>query len=134
MEPQTHLKGARILLVEDNEINREIVLELLSDEGIVVATAINGQQALEMLARERYDGVLMDCRMPVMDGFAATRALRERPELRDLPVIAITGDALESDRRKALAAGMNDHIAKPIDIDNVLATLARWIRPRPDRS
>jgi CheY-like chemotaxis protein len=134
MDSQTNLKGARILLVDDNEINREVALVLLTDEGLVVDVATDGQQAVDMLARERYDCVLMDCRMPVMDGFAATRALRERPELRDLPVIAMTGDTLESDRRKALAAGMNDHIAKPINIDEVLATLARWIPPTHGRS
>jgi CheY-like chemotaxis protein len=125
------LEGARILLVEDNEINREVALELLSGEGVVVDVATDGREALQMLARERYDGVLMDCRMPVMDGFAATRALREMPGLQTLPVIAMTADALESDREKALAAGMNDHIAKPIDLDEMVAKLRRWIvRPR----
>jgi len=126
------LKGARVLLVEDNEFNREMMLLLLTDEGIVASVATDGREALEMLSRERFDGVLMDCQMPVMDGFAATRALRERPELRELPVIAMTAEALAGDREKALAAGMNDYISKPIDVDVVLATLARWIRPRQD--
>jgi CheY-like chemotaxis protein len=128
----SNLKGARILLVEDNEFNREMMLVLLSDEGIVASVAADGCEALELLARERFDGVLMDCQMPVMDGFAATRALRERPELRELPVIAMTAEALAGDREKALAAGMNDYISKPIDVDAVVATLARWIRLRRD--
>jgi HPt (histidine-containing phosphotransfer) domain-containing protein len=72
----------------------------------------------------------MDCQMPVMDGFAATRALRERPALRDLPVIAMTANAMVGDRERTLAAGMNDHITKPIDIDEMFATLARWLAPR----
>ena len=83
-----------------------------------------------MLGQQPFDGVLMDCQMPVMDGYAATRALREQPQWRDLPVIAMTANALVGDRDKVLAAGMNDHIAKPIKIDQMFATLARWIRPR----
>ena len=82
-----------------------------------------------MLGRRHYDGVLMDCQMPVMDGYAATRALRGQPQWRDLPVIAMTANAMVGDRDKALAAGMNDHIAKPIKVDDVFATLARWVRP-----
>jgi len=128
-EHQSRLKGARILLVEDNEINREVALDLLSEEGIIVESAPDGRQALEILDRKHFDGVLMDCQMPVMDGFAATRALRERPSLRNLPVIAMTANAMVGDKERALAAGMNDHIAKPINIDEMFATLARWIKP-----
>jgi len=127
-EHRSRLRGARILLVEDNEINREVALDLLHDEGITVETASDGKQALEILDAQRFDCVLMDCQMPVMDGFAATRAVRERPALRDLPVIAMTANAMVGDRERALAAGMNDHIAKPIDIDEMFATLARWIK------
>ena len=129
MEHQSKLKGARILLVEDNEINREVALELLTGEGIVVEVATNGREALERAQQEPFDCVLMDCQMPVMDGFEATRALRERPRLRDLPVIAMTANAMVGDREKALAAGMNDHIAKPINVDDMFSTLARWIAP-----
>jgi len=82
-----------------------------------------------MLDRQRFDGVLMDCQMPVMDGYAATRALRAQARWRDLPVIAMTANAMVGDRDKALAAGMNDHIAKPINVEEMFATLARWIRP-----
>ncbi len=130
MEQQSPLKGARVLLVEDNAINREVALDLLDSEGVIVEVALHGREALEKLATQRFDAVLMDCQMPIMDGFAATQALRQRPELRDLPVIAMTGNAIEGDREKALAAGMNDYIAKPIDIDEVLQTLARWVSKR----
>jgi len=127
-EPEI-VKGARVLLVEDNAINQEIVRDLLSNAGAVVSVASNGQEALEMLDRQRFDVVLMDCLMPIMDGYAATRALRLRPGLEALPVIALTANAMVGDRDKALAAGMSDHIAKPIKVDELFATLARWIRP-----
>ncbi|MGM9486142.1 response regulator [Ideonella sp. YS5] len=130
VEHQARLQGARLLLVEDNEVNRELALELLTDEGISVAVAFDGREALQMLERERFDAVLMDCQMPVMDGFAATRALRKRAELADLPVIAMTANAMVSDRQKALDAGMNDHIAKPINVGQMFSTLARWLGPR----
>jgi CheY-like chemotaxis protein len=123
------LSGAHILLVEDNAINREVAMELLSGAGIVVSVACNGQEALDMLDRQRFDAVLMDCQMPVMDGYAATRALRQRSHLRTLPVIAMTANAMVSDREAVLAAGMNDHIAKPIVVDEMFATLARWVKP-----
>jgi CheY-like chemotaxis protein len=123
------LRGAHLLLVEDNAINREIAESLLHDAGVSVSVACNGQEALEMLERARYDGVLMDCQMPVLDGYEATRRLRQRPQWRDLPVIAMTANALVGDREKALAAGMNDHIVKPIVVDEMYSTLARWVRP-----
>jgi len=95
----------------------------------VVQVANNGREAIDMLARERFDAVLMDCQMPVMDGYAATRELRSNPRWRDLPIIAMTANAMVGDREKVLAAGMNDHIAKPINVVDMFATLARWIRP-----
>jgi len=121
------LEGARILLVEDNEINREIATELLRGTGALITVACNGQEALEAVADQEFDAVLMDCQMPVMDGYAATRALRKKDHLRDLPVIALTANTMTGDREAALAAGMNDHIAKPIRIPDLLATLARWL-------
>ena len=123
------LAEARILLVEDNVFNQELAVELLSRAGVTVSVAGDGQQALDVLARERFDAVLMDCQMPVMDGYAATRALRRLPSLRTLPVIAMTANAMVGDREAVLAAGMNDHIAKPIVVAEMFATLAKWVNP-----
>ncbi len=128
-DPRACLVGARILLVEDNPINQEIARHVLSRAGVVLRTADNGQEALDWLERESFDLVLMDCQMPLMDGYAATRALRQSLRWRTLPVIAMTANAMVGDREKVLAAGMNDHIAKPINIEEMFATLARWIRP-----
>ena len=121
------MEGARILLVEDNEINAELAVDILTDAGVRVSVARNGKQALDSLAVGHFDVVLMDCQMPVMDGYTATRALRQEKSLQDLPVIAMTANAMIGDREAALAAGMNDHITKPIVIDEMLATLARWL-------
>ena len=123
------LAEARILLVEDNVFNQELAVDLLSRAGVVVSVANDGQQALDMLARERFDAVLMDCQMPVMDGYAATKALRAQPSLQTLPVIAMTANAMVGDREAVLAAGMNDHIAKPIVVAEMFATLAKWVKP-----
>ena len=124
------LAGAKILLVEDNAINQELAVELLTDAGIDVTVAEDGRKALDALQRQRFDGVLMDCQMPVMDGYETTRLLRQQPHLRDMPVIAMTANAMVGDREKVLEAGMNDHIVKPINIDDMFATLARWVRPQ----
>jgi CheY-like chemotaxis protein len=133
-DPRASLRGARILLVEDNEVNQEVALALLGDAGIDVSVADNGQAALEMLERHDYDAVLMDCQMPVMDGYAATRALRQLPRRQALPVIAMTANAMVGDRDAALAAGMNDHITKPINVNEMFATLARWVAPESPRA
>jgi CheY-like chemotaxis protein len=100
----------------------------LTQAGVRVSVARNGREALDSLAVGHFDAVLMDCQMPVMDGYTATRALRQEKSLRDLPIIAMTANAISGDREAALAAGMNDHITKPIVIDEMLATLARWVR------
>ena len=126
-EPRDELAGARILLVEDNMINQELASELLSRAGIVVTLAEDGQEALQALERETFDAVLMDCQMPVMDGYTATRVLRQQPRWKDLPVIAMTANAMAGDREKAIEAGMNDHIAKPIRVDDLFGTLSRWV-------
>ncbi|MBF0280435.1 MAG: transporter substrate-binding domain-containing protein [SAR324 cluster bacterium] len=123
------IKGARILLVEDNEINQELALELLSSNGLIPSLAENGQIALEILKTERFDGVLMDCQMPVMDGYTASRKIREQKQFKDLPVIAMTANVMSGDREKVLAAGMNDHIGKPIDVNEMFSTMAKWITP-----
>jgi signal transduction histidine kinase/ActR/RegA family two-component response regulator len=126
---QAGLRGARVLLVEDNEINSELAQDLLERAGLIVTLARNGHEALELLEGTAFDGVLMDCQMPEMDGFEATRRIRQNPAWTNLPVIAMTANVMVGDREKALAAGMNDHIAKPIDVRRMFATLARWVRP-----
>ncbi len=122
------LRGVKVLLAEDNEINQELMLDLLGSNGIQVSVAGNGREALEWLERETFDAVLMDIQMPVMDGYSAARRIREQDRLRNLPVIAMTANALASDREKVLAAGMNDHIAKPVKVDEMFETLGRWVK------
>ena len=122
------LAGARILLVEDNTLNQQLASELLRRAGMDVVVAANGAQALERLQSDGpFDGVLMDCQMPVMDGYTATRTLRANAEWQTLPVIAMTASALAEDRDRALASGMNAHITKPIHVEAMLLTMARWI-------
>ena len=125
------LTGARVLLVEDNEINQQVAREILEGLGVAVITAVNGQNAVNLLAEggTHFDAVLMDVQMPGMDGYEATRIIRSRLKLMALPIIAMTAHALDSDRKKCLAADMNDHLAKPIDEGLVFATLSRWITP-----
>ncbi|MES2075004.1 MAG: response regulator [Pseudomonadota bacterium] len=123
------VRGAHLLLVEDNEVNQEVAQQILGDAGVRVDIASNGAMALAKLAVTRYDGVLMDCQMPVMDGYDATRALRADPRHAALPVIAMTANAMVGDKEKCLDAGMNDFIAKPIDVAQLFTTLARWIKP-----
>ena len=123
-----HTPVQRILLVEDNEINREIESELLEEAGFLIDTAENGRIALEMLqnaAPGHYDLVLMDIQMPVMDGYEATQAIRTlaTPELSSIPIIALSANAFEEDRRMSLEKGMNDHLAKPMDIDQILTKI-----------
>jgi two-component system sensor histidine kinase/response regulator len=126
------IRGAHVLLVEDNELNREVALGLLEDAHLAIATAENGQVAVQMVAEHEYDLVLMDMQMPVMDGLAATRAIRLKPQFRSLPIIAMTANVMESDREKCSEAGMNDHLAKPIDPEALFAALLRWIKPRTE--
>jgi len=121
------IKGSQILLIEDNDINQEVVKSLLIRNNIRVETADNGRKALDMLADQEFDGVLMDCQMPVMDGYEATRKIRAQEKFKNLPVLAITANAMVGDREKALDAGMNDHIAKPVDPDKMFLTMAKWI-------
>ena len=123
------LRGARLLVVEDNELNQQVAAELLSDAGFVVELAGNGQEALAKLRQQPVDLVLMDMQMPVMDGLEATRAIRAQPGLRHLPVIAMTANAMAADRELCLAAGMNDHLAKPVNPDDLWRVLARWLKP-----
>ncbi|QAU33332.1 hybrid sensor histidine kinase/response regulator [Janthinobacterium sp. 17J80-10] len=124
------LAGARLLLVEDNELNQQVASELLKGEGFAVDIAGNGAIAIDMLGKGEYDLVLMDMQMPVMDGLTATRTLRADPRWRALPVVAMTANAMAGDRDACLAAGMNDHVAKPIEPRDLWAALRKWLRPR----
>jgi two-component system, sensor histidine kinase and response regulator len=123
------IRGARILLVEDNDINQEVAREMLQDAGLVVEVAGNGQVALAMVQQAPYDLVFMDMQMPVMDGVTATVEIRRRPLLRNLPIVAMTANAMEQDLRRCIDAGMDDFLVKPIDPPSMWAVLLRWIRP-----
>ena len=130
------IAGARILLVEDNALNREVARGVLEKIGILVEEAHNGQEAVEMTQRIRYDAVLMDIQMPIMDGMTATQKIRQDRRCQKLPIIAMTANAMEGDKEKSLQFGMNDHITKPINSKKLYATLAQWIKltkpmPRP---
>ncbi|MDC0660934.1 hybrid sensor histidine kinase/response regulator [Marinobacter sp. SS21] len=124
------IAGSRLLLVEDNELNQEVALSLLAKLGLSADTASNGREALELIEQETYDLVLMDLHMPDMDGYDATRALRVRYGTDELPVIAMSAAVMEEDVRQAREAGMNDHIAKPIDFQVLASTLCKWLHPQ----
>ncbi|MBP8307143.1 MAG: response regulator [Burkholderiaceae bacterium] len=119
-------RGQRVLLVEDNPINLEVAAELLGSAGLVVETAENGARAVDLALSRRYDLILMDVQMPVMDGLSAATAIRARAG-RGLPIVAMTANAFGEDRDACLAAGMNDHIPKPVDPERLYATLLRWL-------
>ena len=153
-----NIQGARVLLVEDNEINQQVAKEILEGAGLVVTLANNGQEAVNAVQKENYDAVLMDVQMPVMDGYTATRKIRElqlkaqssklkatepkdskegsvlSPQSSELPIIAMTAHAMAGDEQKSLEAGMNDHVTKPIDPDQLFATLQKWIKPVAERT
>lgn len=127
----TDLMERHVLLVEDNEINREVAIELLSDLGITVEVAENGKVGVNKALNENFDLVLMDIQMPEMDGLTATRLIRAQKSLRDLPIIAMTAHAMSGDREKSLAAGMNEHLTKPINPQKLAETLSQWITVLP---
>jgi PAS domain S-box-containing protein len=151
-----HIRGANVLLVEDNEINQQVASEILQGAGLNVSLADNGQEAITAIEQNEYDAVLMDVQMPVMDGYTATRKIREweseislrraqssrsqksadrkkgsdlSPQPSQLPIIAMTAHAMAGDAEKSLAAGMSDHITKPIDPQQLFVTLGKWIQP-----
>lgn len=115
-----------ILLVEDNQVNQLVASTLLKKLGHQVAHAENGKRAVEAVRSQRYDLVLMDCQMPVMDGFEATRAIRNDADYATLPIIAVTGNALEGDKQACLDAGMNDYITKPYNREQLSEVISRW--------
>ncbi len=125
------LAGARVLLVEDSLDSQELVSEFLAMAGMVVTVANHGEEALQILSNKEkaFDGILMDCSMPVMDGYTASRKIREQPQWKEIPILAFTARVFDEDRQRATDAGMNDLIEKPLDTDKLFTTMARWITP-----
>lgn len=121
------LDGANILLVEDNRVNQDVAQAMLNQRGMQVAVAENGEKAVEMVGSHKYDCILMDIQMPVMDGNVATRKIREELNKKNLPILAMSAKVLESDIKEALDSGMNCHISKPIDLELLLDEMAFWI-------
>ncbi len=129
IEQLGRLKGTRILVAEDNEINQLVVKDILSQAGVVVTIAGNGREAVEKLQKNAFDLVLMDLQMPVMDGFSACREIRKQDQFKDLPILAMTAHAMVEDRQKSMKAGMNDHVTKPIDPPVFFSALLRALKP-----
>ncbi|MDM8557994.1 ATP-binding protein [Candidatus Parabeggiatoa sp. HSG14] len=125
--PPKNIKGAQILLVEDNVINQQVAREIMITEGLVVNLANHGKEAIAMLAKTNFDVVFMDIQMPEMDGYDATQFIRKNPQHEKLPIIAMTAHAMKGDQEKCLAAGMNDYISKPINAKKLLSILEKWI-------
>jgi signal transduction histidine kinase/CheY-like chemotaxis protein len=153
VEALKHIQGAHVLLVEDNEINQQVAREILEGAGLNVTLATNGKEAVNAVKEKTYDAVLMDVQMPVMDGYTATRKIREwqtevssqksevrkegsalSPQSSALPIIAMTAHAMAGDADKSIAAGMSDHVTKPIDTDQLFVTLQKWIKPVAERT
>ncbi|MBT3234222.1 MAG: response regulator [Calditrichaeota bacterium] len=122
------LGGARILLAEDNEINQQVAEEILNSVGIEITIADNGEKTVEMAQSESFDAILMDLQMPVMDGYEATIAIRKIKKLDQLPIIAMTADAMTGVREKVVEIGMNDYVTKPIEINNLFGALLKWVK------
>jgi CheY-like chemotaxis protein len=129
-----HIRGANVLLVEDNEINQQVAREILEGAGLKVTLANDGQEAVNAVKENEYDAVLMDVQMPVMDGYTATREIRKDERFKELPIIAMTAHAMTGDEDKSLESGMNGHVTKPIDPNQLFATLRKWIKPSEKRA
>jgi polar amino acid transport system substrate-binding protein len=121
------VRGSRLLLVEDNYINQQVALEILTSAGIEVVVVNNGIEGVEAVEHDQFDVVLMDIQMPEMDGFEATKLIRKNERFKQLPIIAMTANAMKGDREKCIAAGMNDYISKPIDTIQLFTCLRSWI-------
>jgi two-component system cell cycle response regulator DivK len=121
---------AKVLLVEDNEMNRDILFRRLSRRGYVVVFAVNGQQGVEMARSEEPDIILMDMSLPVMDGWEATRRLKSDNAIRNVPVIGLTAHAMSGDHEKALAAGCDDYDTKPVELDRLIEKIERLLSQR----
>jgi len=117
----------KVLVVEDVDFNRELIVQLLEDKYEVIE-AVNGQQGVELAERERPELILMDLSLPVMDGWEATRRLKANADLRAIPVIALTAHAMKGDKEKALAAGCDDYLVKPLDEDELMARIAKYLK------
>ena len=129
-EALKHIQGACLLLVEDNEINQQVAKEILEGAGLIVTLATNGLEAVNAVQENDYDAVLMDVQMPVMDGYTATAKIRNlKTEIRNVPIIAMTAHAMAGDEDKSLKAGMNGHVTKPIDPDQLFSALQKWVKP-----
>lgn len=122
--------GAKVLIAEDNPINQRVAVIILSKLGYSTDVAADGAEVLQMLQQQHYDLVLMDCQMPVMDGFEATQAIRAlKSDTSQIPIIAVTANALAGQREKCLASGMNDYISKPISTDLLASTIQKYLPP-----
>ena len=124
------IRGAKVLLVEDNDLNQEVATELLRGAGLLVDVADNGQIAVDKVQSAAYDIVLMDMQMPVMDGLSATRIIRQLPQFKSLPIVAMTANAMQADREACREAGMDDFVTKPIEPRELFQTLLKWVKPR----
>lgn len=129
-EAALRIAGSHVLLVEDNDINQELAVSLLTTAGVSVDVANNGLEALSMAATKTYDAVLMDCQMPVMDGYDTTREMRKDARFSSLPILAMSANVMAGDKEKCLEAGMDDYISKPINVAQLFKTLALWIKPQ----